>query len=103
MAIFEYNPFADVLTITYSCPTCGHKNTDSFVVPTPDWTAETHHDSVNSDNVDIQCGHCGTEYCIALATGIYGGEGELQGVEDITHVEQTFPQEDDNLYDYHLH
>ena len=86
MVTFEYNPFADFVTITYFCPTCGHKNIESFAVPTPDWTAESHHKSVNSDVVAFYCDHCGGDYKMELATGIYGGEGKIQGIEDISVV-----------------
>lgn len=95
MTTFEYNPFAEVVTITYCCPTCGHENIESFVVPTPDWAAETHHDSVSTDVVDIYCNNCGREYKIELATGIYGGEGRILEVEDISKVVEELPHEDD--------
>lgn len=101
MTTFEYNPFAEVVTITYYCPICGHKNIESFVVPTPDWAAESHHDSVSTDVVDINCNNCGREYKIELATGISGGEGKIQEVEDICIVVEELPHEDD-YYDSHF-
>ncbi len=103
MVTFEYNPFADFVTITYFCPTCGHKNIESFAVPTPDWTAESHHKSVNSDVVAFYCDHCGGDYKMELATGIYGGEGKIQGIEDISVVAEEWPHDDDYYYDSHLY
>ena len=82
MVSFEYNPFAESVTLEYICPRCGHKNTEIIVVPTPDWSAESHHASMNSDNTEVYCRNCGSDFQVTLATGIYGGEGEIN-VDDI--------------------
>ena len=103
MTTFEYNPFAEGVTLTYRCPECGHKNKESLAVPSPDWAAESHHDSVSTDVVYINCNKCGREYKIELATGIYGGNGWIPEVEDISEVVEEFPHEDDYYYDSSLY
>lgn len=53
MATFEFNPIADFIVLKFVCPFCGEENeTDALYVPTPDFSAETHHDSVNSEDYE---------------------------------------------------
>ena len=102
MASFEFNPLADSVTVKYECPKCGHVNNDTFGVPSPDFSAETHHDSINQDFDDAVCENCGAQYNVILTNGFYGGEGEIEDVEKILDVDESIPGEDDEYYDKQL-
>ena len=99
MASFTYNPLSDSVTVKYECPNCGHINEDTFGVPQPDLSAETHHDSINQDFDDAICGNCDSEFNVILSNGYYGGDGEIEDVETILDVEEHIPGEDDDYYD----
>ena len=47
MLTLEYNPTASFVEIVFRCPKCDSVCTAQLSVPAPDFTAETHHDSVN--------------------------------------------------------
>ena len=99
MASFDYNPIADKLKLNFPCPECGSMVEDCVNVPSPDFSAETHLDSINSDYDVITCPHCGHEYEVNLNTGFYEGYGEIEEVEEgHLGVEEHFPEEDDDEY-----
>lgn len=99
MATFEYNPLCESVTVTYVCPQCGHTNRETFSVPEPDLTAETHHDSINQDYSDAICEKCEQEYNVIMTNGYYGGYGEIEEVDSIIEVNENIPGEDDEYYD----
>lgn len=104
MATFEYTPIADYITVTYRCPHCGHENTtDALSVPMPNMMAESHHDSINSDVFETNCENCGELFDVTLATGIYGGEGYMDEVEEILNVDEEIPGEDDDYFGQELY
>ena len=99
MAQFEFSPLADSVTVTYKCPHCGEENTESFSVPSPDFSAETHHDSETQEFYDAQCGNCDEMYNVIITNGFYGGFGEIEDVEEISKVDEEIPGEDDEYFD----
>lgn len=99
MATFDFNPLADSVTVTYTCPHCGQENIESFPVPTPDFAAETHHESENQEFYDAQCKNCEKEFNVIITNGYYGGSGDIEDVEEIINVEEDIPGEDDEYYD----
>lgn len=107
MANFEFNPIADFVTLRIKCPKCGEDfETEGLGVPSPDWSAETHHDSVQDEDYEQQCEHCGECFNITLYNGFYGGDGEIDVVDsdvdmdnsNILEVIEDFPE--DESYDY---
>lgn len=95
MATFEFNPIADFIVLKFVCPFCGEENeTDALYVPTPDFSAETHHDSVNSEDYEHQCHKCDHLFEITLNNGFYGGDGDISDIDDGISVEEDFPEED---------
>ena len=99
MATFEYNPLCESVSVTYECPHCGHTNKDTFSVPEPDLTAETHHDSINQDYSEAICEKCEQEYNVIMTNGYYGGYGEIEEVDSIIEVDENIPGEDDEYFD----
>lgn len=107
MANFEFNSIADFVTLRIKCPKCGEEfETEGLGVPSPDWSAETHHDSVQDEDYEQQCEHCGECFNITLYNGFYGGDGEIDVVDsdvdmdnsNILEVIEDFPE--DESYDY---
>lgn len=107
MANFEFNPIADVVTLRILCPKCGEEFlTEGLGVPSPDWAAETHHDSIQTEDYEQQCEHCGECFNVTLYNGFYGGDGEIDVVDsevdmkysNILEVIEDFPE--DESYDY---
>ena len=95
MATFEFNPIADFIVLKFVCPFCGEENeTDALYVPTPDFSAETHHDSVNSEDYEHQCHKCDHLFDITVYNGFYGGDGEISDIDEGVSVEEDFPEED---------
>ena len=99
MASFEYNPLCESITVIYECPYCGHTNKETFSVPEPDLSAETHHDSINQEFSDAICEECEQEYNVIMTNGYYGGYGEIEGVDNVIDVGENIPGEDDEYYD----
>lgn len=95
MATFEFNPIADFIVLKFVCPFCGEENeTDALYIPTPDFSAETHHDSVNSEDYEHLCHKCDHLFEITLNNGFYGGDGDISDIDDGISVEEDFPEED---------
>lgn len=101
MASFEFNPIANFVVLRFKCPECGHDNeTDALYVPVPDFTAENHSDSCNSEDYEHECPNCGYLFEITLNNGMYGGDGEITDVEDGLSVEEEFPDNEDDYEEY---
>lgn len=104
MAEFEYNPLAEYITLKWCCPKCGTENeSEAFTVPTPNYVAETHHDSIESEWYEDCCSNC--DHCInvELYNGFYGGTLEVDlNNEEVLDVDIEYPEEDDAWYDKEL-
>lgn len=104
MADFEYNPLAEYITLKWRCPKCGTENeSDAFSVPTPNYVAETHHDSIESEWYEDCCSNCDHCINIELYNGFYGGSLEVDlNNEDVLDIDVEYPEEDDAWYDKEL-
>lgn len=104
MAEFDYNPLAEYITLKWKCPKCGKENeSDAFSVPTPNYIAETHHDSIESEWYEDYCSNC--DHCISveLHNGFYGGDLEVDlNNEDVLDIDIEYPEEEDAWYDKEL-
>lgn len=104
MAFFSFNPIAETISIDFICPNCcKHSNSGSIYVPQPNYLAETHHDSINSDFTEVSCEHCGATFEVTLNNGYYGGDGEIEGIDKILNVEEEYAGEDDDYYERELY
>jgi hypothetical protein len=83
---------------------CGTENeSDAFSVPTPNYVAETHHDSIESEWYEDYCSNC--DHCInvELYNGFYGGTLEVDlDNEEVLDIDVEYPEEDDVWYDKEL-
>lgn len=97
MATFGYNPISDYLVIEVKCPECGEIMGYSIDVPSPDFSADTHRESCNYNEEEFVCENCGFEFSVDLCNGIFGGDGEIHGIEDeyLVGVHEHYPEDDD--------
>ena len=104
MANLEYNPLAEFITLKWRCPKCGTENeSDAFSVPTPNFSAETHHDSIESEWYEDCCSNCDHSINVELYNGFYGGTLEVDlNDEDVLDIDVEYPEEDDEWYDKEL-
>lgn len=100
MNTFNFNPISSCVSLCFTCPHCGAANeTDSLIVPTPNWEAETHSDSVEYDTYEHTC-DCGATFEITLYNGFYDGSGEIDtDVEDLE-VEEEYDDTDTLIDEY---
>lgn len=101
MLTLEYNPTASFVEIVFRCPKCDSVCTAQLGVPAPDFTAETHHDSVNVEYDECYCEKCDSSFSVELSTGFYGGMCELFDVEDVLDFKEIY-ETDDYTYDREL-
>lgn len=109
MVTFEFNPTADYIVLTVKCPDCSSVISQSIGVPSPDFSADTHRESVNQDFDELYCENCGKELSVILSCGYNGGDGEIDDIEDedLIDVNQHFPEEDwddidDNFFNHYI-
>lgn len=103
METFEFNPGVDYVSLRLRCPKCGEEFTsDAMSVPSPNWAAETHSDSIEFDEYEIQCVHCGECFNVSLYNGFYGGEGEIDTEDEKSVLEVIEEYPDDYEFDKDL-
>lgn len=83
MAEFEYSPFDKKIRLCYVCSDCRSENCNDIEVPEPDWSSDSHSASIRSEYIELTCVNCGKQYPLTLATGISGGIGILDEIEDV--------------------
>ncbi len=109
MVTFEFNPTADYIILTIKCPNCGSEISQSVCVPSPDFSADTHRESLTQDSDELYCENCGKELSVILSCGYNGGDGEIYDIEDedLIGVDQHFPEEDwddidENFFNHYI-
>ena len=104
MANFEYNPLVQFITLKWRCPSCKTENeSDAFFVPAPNYSAETHHDSIEYESYDDCCSNCDHVITVELDNGFYGGNLEVDlDDEDVLCVDVEYAEDNDEWYDKEL-
>ena len=96
----EYNPICESITVRFTCPECGEEvESDAMDVPSPDFSAENNSDSMNYEVYEAICGKCGRSFEVTIYNAMYGGEVEVEGVDDV-YVEEEYPEVDDDYENY---
>lgn len=96
MASFDFNPFAEYVTLTVRCPECGHVQTFDVATPMADFSADSHRQSVGTAYEEAECANCGHLFEISTANGIGGGDGEIAGLNDEDLIDWTEHFADDD-------
>lgn len=97
-----FNPICKSIIVSFQCPVCGKDvTTDSLNVPLPDFSAENNSDSMNYDEYEEACNHCGHHFRVTIYNSMYDGEVEVDGVDDVD-VEEEYSEEDYENYVFDL-
>lgn len=107
MSDFGFNLTASSISIKFTCPFCDEENEiDSIFVPEPDYSAETGHESTNSEYYKHNCIKCDELFNIELHNSYNGGYGQIESDSDNgidingIEIEEYFPEDDYNdFYD----
>lgn len=94
MLTLEYNPTASIIEVVFRCPKCNKVCTAKLGVPAPDFTAETHHDSINIQYDECYCENCDSTYNVELSTGFYGGICEIFDIDSVLDYKEIYDNED---------
>ena len=96
----EFNPICESITIKFKCPECGEEVvSDSLWVPSPDFSAENNSDSMNYEDYEVVCEHCERCFEVTIYNAMYGGQVEVEDVDDVS-VEEEFAEEDEDYENY---
>ncbi len=96
----DFNPICESIIIKFSCPECGQEVvSDSLYVPSPDFSAENSSDSMNYDYDEVICEHCNHSCRVTIYNAMYGGQVEVEGVDDVD-VEEEYSEMDIDLENY---
>ncbi|MEE1143425.1 MAG: HEPN domain-containing protein [Bacteroidales bacterium] len=83
MSDFNFNLIASSISIKFTCPFCNEENeTDGYYVPEPDYSAETGHESTNSEYYEHNCIKCDELFNIELHNSYNGGYGQIESDSD---------------------
>lgn len=95
----SFNPICESIKVKFTCPECGAKVvSDSLYVPSPDFAAEHNSDSMNFESYEFEC-DCGHTFEVTIYNAMYGGDVEVEGVDDVE-VEEEFAEEDGDYENY---
>lgn len=95
-----FNPICESITVSFTCPECGEEvESDAMGVPSPNFAAENNSDSMNYEDYEIVCGKCGHCFQVTLYNAMYGGEVEVDGVDDIA-VDEEYAEDEEDYDSY---
>lgn len=93
-----FNPICESIVVRFTCPDCGEEvESDALDVPSPNFAAENNSDSMNYEDFEVVCGRCGHGFEVTIYNAMYGGEVEVEGVDDIA-VDEEYAEEDYENY-----
>ncbi len=95
-----FNPICESITLRFTCSECGEEvESDALGVPSPNFAAENNSDSMNYEDYEIVCDSCGHCFQATIYNAMYGGEVEVDGVDDIG-VEEEFADEEEDYENF---
>ena len=96
----DFNPICESITIKFTCPDCGKEVTsDSLWVPSPNFAAENNSDSMNYEDYQVECENCGRSFEVTIYNAMYGGEVQVEDVDDVD-VEEEYAESEDDYENY---
>jgi len=96
----EFNPICESITVRFTCPECGEVVvSDAMDVPSPNFAAENNSDSMNYEVYEAICEKCSRSFEVTIYNAMYGGEVEVEDVDDVD-VEEEYPDVDDDYENY---
>ncbi len=95
-----FNPICESITVRFTCPECGEEVvSDALGVPSPNFAAENNSDSMNYEDYEIICDNCDHCFQATVYNAMYGGEVEVEEVDDVA-VEEEFAEEEEDYENY---
>lgn len=95
-----FSPLCESITISFRCPNCGEEVvSDSLLVPSPNFAAENNSDSMNYEVEEVICDNCGHECNVTIYNAMYGGEVEVEGVDNLS-VEEEYAEDESDYENY---
>lgn len=95
-----FNPISEFIAVRFACPECGEEvESDAMSVPLPNFAAENNSDSMNYEDYEIVCDNCGHCFQITIYNAMYGGEVEVEGVDNIS-VEEEYAEKEEDYENY---
>lgn len=95
-----FNPICESITVKFTCPECGEEVVSGAMgVPSPNFAAENNSDSMNYEDYEVICGKCGHTFEATIYNAMYGGEVEVEGVDDVD-VEEEYSEEEEDYENY---
>ncbi len=86
MGIRDFSPFGTkAIEVKFNCNrnNCNHEIiSEEIEVPSPDYSAENHSDSIRENEGYAVCSNCGAEYEIDIQVGFGGGNIIIDGIAD---------------------
>lgn len=86
MGIRDFSPFGTkAIEVKFNCNrnNCNHEIiSEEIEVPSPDYSAENHSDSIRENEGYAVCSNCGAEYEIGIQVGFGGGNIIIDGIAD---------------------
>ncbi len=96
----DFNPICESITVRFICPECGEEVvSDAMDVPSPDFSAEKNSDSMNYEAFETVCEKCGRTFDVTIYNAMYGGDVEVEDVDDVD-VEEEYAEVDDDYENY---
>ena len=101
MAHFYFNPVTNRIKLKFNCPFCKEQiSINSLDIPEPDFSAETHRESINSEYITHICPKCEKEIEIQLHNGFNGGNGIIPSLEADSYIEIEEEHIEDRDWEY---
>lgn len=95
-----FSPLCESITISFQCPNCGEEVvSDSLFVPSPNFAAENNSDSMNYEVEEVICDNCGHECNVTIYNAMYGGEVEVEGVDNVS-VDEEYAEDESDYENY---
>lgn len=95
-----FSPLCESITISFQCPNCGGEVvSDSMFVPSPNFAAENNSDSMNYEEEEVVCDSCVHECNVTIYNAMYGGEVEVEGVDNVS-VEEEYAEDESDYENF---
>ena len=88
----DFNSICESITIRFTCPSCGEEIISyPLHIPSPDFSEDSHAGSGVYEGCRVFCGKCGRSFLVNIYNAMYGGEVDVEGVDDVV-VDEEFAE-----------
>lgn len=85
MGYFSFNPFGtESINLCFTCNNCSNEVvSENILIPSPDYSSDTASGSQTEGEGYAICENCGKEYDITIFSTYAGGDGVVEGIDDV--------------------